>query len=87
MGGFKIVVVMVKVFMEEYKVIVFVVIYLDYGLSFEFCVKVIYVGFIFVMIDVFYYLFEENVVIIFKVVEFVYFYGVFVEVEFGIVGG
>lgn len=87
MSGFYIVVKMVEGLMYDLNIIILVVIYLDYGLSFEKCKEVIDVGFIFVMIDVFYSFFEENVEIIFKVVEYVYDRGVFVEVELGIVGG
>lgn len=87
MSGFYIIVKMVEGLMYDLNIIIFVVIYLDYGLSFEKCKEVIDVGFILVMIDVLYSLFEENVVIIKKVVEYVYEKGVFVEVELGIVGG
>lgn len=64
MGGFKIVVKMIEGFVEDLKIIVFVVIYFDYGLSFDFCKVVIDVGFFFVMIDGFYYLIDENIVMI-----------------------
>ena len=45
MGGFKVVVEMVKALMEEYKITVPVAIHLDHGSSFEKCVQAIHAGF------------------------------------------
>lgn len=68
-------------------VIVFVVLYFDYGFFYELVFNVIKMGFILVMIDVLYYFFEENVYEIKCVVEVVYVMGISVEVEFGCFGG
>lgn len=86
MGGYLIVVNLVKLFVYDLKIDVFVVFYLDYG-DFDFCFKVIDVGFIFVMFDGFMFLMEENLVKIKLVVDFVKMYNVFVEVEVGVIGG
>src|SRR5690625_202307 len=51
MGGFKVVVAMVKSLMEEYKTTVPVAIHLDHGSSFEQCALAIQSGFSSVMID------------------------------------
>lgn len=84
--GIDMVVGMVKIMCECY-LYIFVVLYLDYGMIFESCEKVVKVGFIFVMIDVFYYVFEENLELIFKVVKMAYNVGVSVEVELGCLMG
>lgn len=60
-----------------------IVFYFDYGEDFEICKVCIDGGFIFVMIDGLRFFFEENIVFIKKVVEYVYECGVVVEVEFG----
>src|SRR5699024_8903032 len=51
MGGFKVVVAMVKALMEENKTTVPVAIHLDHGSSFESCAQAIHAGFPSVMID------------------------------------
>lgn len=83
--GFYILVEMVKVVFDE--IGVDVVFYLDYGLNMDVIKICIDVGFFLVMIDGFYFDFEENVRIIKEVVEYVYFKGVVVEVEFGVLVG
>src|SRR5690606_33900202 len=50
MGGFKVVVAMVKSLMEEYGTTVPVAIHLDHGSSFEKCAQAIHAGFTSVMI-------------------------------------
>ncbi|MBO8175948.1 class II fructose-bisphosphate aldolase [Aeribacillus pallidus] len=87
MGGFKLVVNMVKALMEEYNVTVPVAIHLDHGSSFESCAKAIHAGFTSVMIDASHHPFEENVAITSKVVELAHIHGVSVEAELGVVGG
>jgi len=87
MGGFKLVVAMVKALMEEYKITVPVAIHLDHGSSFESCAKAIHAGFTSVMIDASHHPFEENVQITAKVTELAHLHGVSVEAELGTVGG
>ncbi|MFS0821315.1 class II fructose-bisphosphate aldolase [Bacillus sp. 1P02SD] len=87
MGGFKVVVAMVKAIMEESKITVPVAIHLDHGSSFENCAKAIHAGFTSVMIDASHHPFEENIEITSKVVELAHFHGVSVEAELGTVGG
>ncbi|WP_099360885.1 class II fructose-bisphosphate aldolase [Fredinandcohnia onubensis] len=87
MGGFKVVVAMVKAIMEESNITVPVAIHLDHGSSFENCAKAIHAGFTSVMIDASHHPFEENIEITSKVVELAHFHGVSVEAELGTVGG
>jgi fructose-bisphosphate aldolase class II len=87
MGGFKLVVVMVKALMEEYKVTVPVAIHLDHGSSFEMCAKAIQAGFTSVMIDGSHHPLEENIKLTRKVVELAHIHGVSVEAELGRIGG
>src|SRR5699024_11634944 len=51
MGGFKVIVTMVKSLMEAYEIRVPVAIHLDHGSSFEKCAEAIHAGFPSVMID------------------------------------
>jgi len=87
MGGYKVVVAMVKALMDEYNITVPVAIHLDHGSSFEQCAKAIHAGFTSVMIDASAKPFEENVALTQKVVELAHLHGVSVEAELGIVGG
>ncbi|WP_163539093.1 class II fructose-bisphosphate aldolase [Gracilibacillus sp. YIM 98692] len=86
-GGFKVIVAMVKSLMEEYGTTVPVAIHLDHGSSFEACAKAIHAGFTSVMIDKSHDPFEENVKETSRVVELAHFHGVSVEAELGTVGG
>lgn len=87
MGGYKVVVAMVKALMEEYNITVPVAIHLDHGSDFENCAKAIYAGFTSVMIDASSLPFEENVALTKKVVELAHIHGVSVEAELGSIGG
>ncbi|OLN24186.1 fructose-1,6-bisphosphate aldolase, class II [Domibacillus antri] len=87
MGGFKLVVAMVKELMDEYGVTVPVAIHLDHGSSFESCAKAIHAGFTSVMIDGSHHPLEENIALTKKVVELAHFHGVSVEAELGRIGG
>ncbi|WP_284140146.1 MULTISPECIES: class II fructose-1,6-bisphosphate aldolase [unclassified Virgibacillus] len=87
MGGYKVVVEMVKALMEEYGTTVPVAIHLDHGSSFEQCAKAIHAGFTSVMIDASAEPLDENIAITKKVVELAHFHGVSVEAELGRVGG
>src|SRR5690625_1488922 len=87
MGGFKVVVAMVKSLMEEYKTTVPVAIHLDHGSSFEKCAEAIHAGFTSVMIDGSHLPLEENIAVTKKVVELAHIHGVSVEAELGRIGG
>jgi fructose-bisphosphate aldolase, class II len=87
MGGFKVVVAMVKSLMEEYGTTVPVAIHLDHGSSFEKCAQAIHAGFTSVMIDASHSPIDENIATTQKVVELAHFHGVSVEAEVGTVGG
>lgn len=87
MGGFKVVVAMVKALMEEYGTTVPVAIHLDHGSSFEKVAQAIHAGFTSVMIDASHSPIEENVALTQKVVELANIHGVSVEAEVGTVGG
>ncbi|EJL40462.1 MULTISPECIES: class II fructose-1,6-bisphosphate aldolase [Brevibacillus] len=87
MGGFKLIVGLVKSLIEEYKITVDVAIHLDHGSSFEKCVEAIHAGFTSVMIDGSHHPLEENIAITKKVVEVAHVLGVSVEAELGRIGG
>lgn len=87
MGGFKVVVAMVKALMEEYGTTVPVAIHLDHGSSFEKCAEAIHAGFPSVMIDGSHLPLEENIALTKKVVELAHIHGVSVEAELGRIGG
>jgi fructose-bisphosphate aldolase class II len=87
MGGFKTVVKMVEGLMEDFNITVPVAIHLDHGSSFDKCKEAVDAGFTSVMIDASHHLFEENVEITSKVVEYAHSKGVSVEAELGTVGG
>lgn len=87
MGGFKLIVGLVKSLIEEYKITVDVAIHLDHGSSFEKCVEAIHAGFTSVMIDGSHHPLEENIGITKKVVEVAHVLGVSVEAELGRIGG
>ena len=87
MGGFNVVVAMVKAVMESQGTTVPIAIHLDHGSSFEACANAIHAGFTSVMIDASQEPFEDNVATTSKVVELAHLHGVSVEAELGIVGG
>src|SRR5690625_5233246 len=87
MGGFKVVVAMVKALMEEYGTTVPVAIHLDHGSTFEKCAEAIHAGFTSVMIDGSHLPLEENIALTKKVVELAHIHGVSVEAELGRIGG
>jgi len=87
MGGFKVVVAMVKALMEEYETSVPVAIHLDHGSSFEKCAEAIHAGFTSVMYDGSHLPLEENIANTKKVVELAHIHGVSVEAELGRIGG
>ncbi|HZW67460.1 MAG TPA: class II fructose-1,6-bisphosphate aldolase [Pseudogracilibacillus sp.] len=87
MGGFKVVVAMVKALMEEYGTSVPVAIHLDHGSSFEKCAEAIHAGFTSVMYDGSHLPLEENIANTKKVVELAHIHAVSVEAELGRIGG
>ncbi|KGX86397.1 class II fructose-1,6-bisphosphate aldolase [Pontibacillus marinus] len=87
MGGFNVVVSMVKALMDSYGTTVPVAIHLDHGSSFEKCAEAIHAGFTSVMIDASHDPLEENIALTKKVVELAHIHGVSVEAELGRVGG
>lgn len=87
MGGFKVVVSMVKALMEEYGTTVPVAIHLDHGSSFEKCAQAIHAGFTSVMIDASHMPLDDNIALTKKVVELAHINGISVEAELGRVGG
>lgn len=87
MGGYKVVVAMVKTLMESYGTTVPVAIHLDHGTSFKSCAEAIHAGFTSVMIDASHAPIEENIKITQQVVELAHIHGVSVEAEVGTVGG
>lgn len=87
MGGFNVVVAMVKSLMESYGTTVPVAIHLDHGSSFAKCAEAIHAGFTSVMIDASHDPIEENIATTKKVTELAHIHGVSVEAEVGTVGG
>lgn len=87
MGGFKLIVSMVKELMDEYKITVPVAIHLDHGSSLEKCVQAIHAGFTSVMIDGSHLPLEENIDLTKRVVQIAHAVGVSVEAELGRIGG
>ena len=87
MGGFSVIVGMVKGLIKDLGVTIPVVLHLDHGTSFEVCKEAIDAGFTSVMIDASKYLFDENVRITKEVVDYARKFGVSVEAELGHIGG
>lgn len=87
MGGFNVVVGMVKGMMIDQKITVPVAIHLDHGSTFESCKNAIDAGFTSVMIDGSKHPIDENIDMTKKVVEYAHQRNVSVECEVGTVGG
>ncbi len=87
MGGFHLVMAMVKELMREYQVTVPVAVHLDHGSSFEKCVQAIHAGFSSVMIDGSHYPLDQNIALTRRVVDVAHAVGVSVEAELGRIGG
>lgn len=87
MGGYNVVVAMVKSLMDSYGTTVPVAIHLDHGTSFKACALAIQAGFTSVMIDASHSPIEENIKTTKQVVELAHIHGVSVEAEVGTVGG
>lgn len=87
MGGYKVVVDLIKDLDEALKIKIPVVIHLDHGSSFESVKKAIDNGFTSVMIDASRNNLDDNINITKKVVEYAKKFDVTVEAEIGIIGG
>ena len=87
MGGFDVVVGMVKGLIKGMKISVPVIIHLDHGTSFDSCKAAIDAGYTSVMFDGSHSSIEENVKITKQVVEYANKFDVSVEAEVGTVGG
>ncbi len=87
MGGYGVVVAIVKSLIEELKINIPVCLHLDHGSSFESCKKAIDSGFPSVMIDASKYELEKNIKITKEVVDYAHKRGVTVEAEVGHIGG
>lgn len=87
MGGFNLVVEMVKALLDTYNISVPVAIHLDHGSSFAHCMQAIRAGFTSVMYDGSSLPLEENISETRKVVEAAHSLGVSVEAELGRIGG
>lgn len=87
MGGFDVVVGMVKGLVKDLGITVDVAIHLDHGSSFESCKKAIDAGFTSVMIDGSHHPIDDNIKMTKEVVDYAHARNVSVEAEVGTVGG
>jgi len=87
MGGWNVVVQMIKAYIKDNNVDIPVAIHLDHSSSFEVCKSAIDAGFTSVMIDKSRIPFDQNMIETKKVVEYAHKRGVTVESELGKVGG
>jgi 6-phospho-5-dehydro-2-deoxy-D-gluconate aldolase len=87
MGGYDVVVGMVRGLVQDQNITVDVVIHLDHGSSFENCKKAVDAGFTSVMIDGSHHPIAENIAMTKQVVDYAHARGVSVEAEVGTVGG
>lgn len=87
MGGYHVVVAIVKSLIVDLSITIPVILHLDHGSSVENCKKAVDAGFTSVMIDASRYSLEENIMMTKEVVEYAHAKGVSVEAEIGHVGG
>lgn len=87
MGGYPVVVAMIKAYMQTKNITVPVAIHLDHGSSFESCVSALYAGFTSVMIDGSHYPLDENIALTKRVIDVARTVGASVEAELGKIGG
>ncbi len=87
MGGYNVVVYLVRSLINDLDISVPVCIHLDHGSSFENCKKAIDAGFTSVMIDASKFELEENILKTSEVVKYAHRFNVSVEAEIGHVGG
>ena len=87
MGGYDVIVGMVKGLMKDLNITIPVCLHVDHGSSKETCIKAIDAGFTSVMIDASRHELDENIKITKEVVEYAHERGVSVEAEVGHIGG
>ncbi len=87
MGGYDVIVGMVKGLMKDLNITIPVCLHVDHGSSKETCIKAIDAGFTSVMIDASRHELDENIRITKEVVEYAHERGVSVEAEVGHIGG
>ena len=87
MGGFDVIVGMVKGLLKDLNITIPVCLHVDHGTSFETCQKAIDAGFTSVMIDASRLPLEENIRVTKEVVDYAHSRGVTVEAEIGHIGG
>ena len=87
MGGYNVVVSIVKSLIKDLNITIDVALHLDHGSSFESCKNAIDSGFTSVMIDASKYELDKNIEIVKQVVEYAKKYDVTVEAEVGHIGG
>lgn len=87
MGGYDVIVGMVKGLMKDLNITIPVCLHVDHGSSKETCIKAINAGFTSVMIDASRHELDENIKITKEVVEYAHERGVSVEAEVGHIGG
>ena len=87
MGGYNVIVGMVKGIIKDLNIEIEVALHLDHGSTFENCKKAIDAGFTSVMIDASKYNIEENIRITKEVVDYAHPRNVTVEAEVGHIGG
>ena len=87
MGGYNVVVSIVKSLIKDLNVTIPVSIHLDHGSSFDSCKMAIDAGFTSVMIDASKYELDENIKITKEVVDYAHKHNISVEAEIGHVGG
>ncbi len=87
MGGFDVIVGMVKGLLKDLNITIPVCLHVDHGTSFETCQKAIDAGFTSVMIDASRLPLEENIRLTKEVVDYAHSRGVTVEAEIGHIGG
>jgi len=87
MGGYNVVVALVKALIKDLNIKIDVALHLDHGSSFESCTKALDAGFTSVMIDASSLPLEENINITKKVVEYAKIFNASTEAEIGSIGG
>ncbi len=87
MGGYDVIVGMVKGLMKDLNITIPVCLHVDHGSSKETCIKAINAGFTSVMIDASRHELDENIRITKEVVDYAHERGVSVEAEVGHIGG
>ena len=87
MGGYNVVVALVKSLLEDLNIKIDVCLHLDHGKDYKSCVSAIEAGFTYVMIDASKFELEKNIEITKKVVDYGHLKSITVEGEVGTIGG